>query len=597
MTMQHDVITNGSMLHEALKLNSDLGRHARKCSFSTNLTGRFYENNSMQSHKARAHRIAQMKTKRKQLEKSLLMEEKKIYFLEEELKKKVIERRRENEWNDLKDLSAIRIQCQVRKMLAIQKLELRKVDEQILNYVARFIQALFRGRRDRRNVQSLRLKIAKHKKEQLACTRLQTLQRKRIAYRILKEKQRQLVVKRYNCACKVQSIARGRLGRKICTNARKEKSAICIQCMYRVSKARKLKKERKRAIKTKKEKADRIPLHERRYSTYSVDARKVESARNIFSDESVSTGVHSFVKGRRRMSLVGLDISRKVESARNMFSDESVSTGVHSFVEGRRRMSLAGGDISRKVESARNIFSDESSSTGVRSFVEGRRSMSLVGGDISRKVESARNIFSDESSSTGVHSFVEGRRRVAVVGVDISQEIHCTSSRDDEGKRLPVLSLPVQTESRHDDSDSKASETSERSEKIWLARQRASLRARKLKEKCRIKEQLKAEQITSRKEELAKLEEKRRAVMKTMQMQRICNKDSTKVSTSRTCIKENQKQDQLHSKKNPRSSTVAEKRSGPSRSGLCDISQTEVSFCWDDEDFEENVKENENDLL
>jgi hypothetical protein len=539
MTMQHDVITNGSMLHEALKLNSDLGRHARRCSFSTNLTGRFYENSSMQSHKARAHRIAQMKSKRNRLEKSLLMEEKKIYFLEEELKKKVIERRRENERNDLMDLSAIRIQCQVRKMLAIQKLGLRKVEEQILNYVARFIQALFRGRRDRRHVQSLRLKIAKHKKEQLACTRLQTLQRKRIAYRILKEKQRQLVGKRYNCACKVQSIARGRLSRKICINARKErKSAICIQCMYRVSKARKLKKERKRAIKTKKEKADRIPLHERRYSTYSVDARKFESARNIFSDESISTGVHSFVEGRRRMSLVGGDITRKVESARNIFSDESLSTGP-----------------------------------------------------------------------------------VALVGVDILQEIHCTSSRDDEGKRLPVLSLPVQTEFRHDDSGSKASETSGKSEKILLARQRASLRARKLKEKCRIKEQLKAEQITSRKEELAKLEDKRRDVLKTMQMQRICKKDSTKVSSrtmqmqrickedstkvssSRTCSKENQKQDHLHSKKSLRTIAVAEKRSspvknsGPSRSGLCDISQTEVSFCWDDEDFEENVKENENDLL
>jgi len=528
--MHHDFITNGTMLHEALKLNSDLGRHARKCSFSTNLTGRFYENNSMQSHKARAHRIAQMKAKRKQLEKSLLMEEKKIYFLEEELKKKVTERSRENELNVLMDLSAIRIQCQVRKMLAMQKLELRKVEEQILNYVARFIQALCRGRRDRRNVQSLRLQIAKHEKEQLACTRLQSLQRKRIAYRILNEKQRQLAVKRFNCACKVQSIIRLRLGRKICANARKEKSAICIQCMYRVSKARKLKNERKRAIKKKKEKADRIPLHERRYSSYTVDARKVESMRRIFSDGSTSTGVHSFVEGRRRVSVAGVDISRKVESM--------------------------------------------------------------------------RRIFSDESTSTSVHSFVEGRRRVSVVGVDISQEIHCTSTRNDEGKRLPVLSLPVQTELRNDDSGSKASETSERSEKIWLARQRASLRARKLKEKYRIKEQLKAEQIITRKEELAKLEEKRRAVMKTMRSQRICNKDSTKVPTSRTCItKEDQKEDHLHSKEIPQTSTAAEKRSsavknsGPSRSGLCDISQTEVSFCWDDEDFEENIEENENDLL
>jgi len=48
--------------------------------------------------------------------------------------------------------------------------------------------------------------------------------------------------------------------------------------------------------------------------------------------------------------------------------------------------------------------------------------------------------------------------------------------------------------------------------------------------------------------------------MKTMQSQIICNKDSTKVPTSRTCItKEDRKQDHLHSKEIPQTSTAAEK--------------------------------------
>jgi hypothetical protein len=75
--MSQDVANADEILNEARVLNSELGRHVRKCSFSTHLSGRFYENHSLQSYKARAQRIAQMKAKRKQLEKFLVMEERK----------------------------------------------------------------------------------------------------------------------------------------------------------------------------------------------------------------------------------------------------------------------------------------------------------------------------------------------------------------------------------------------------------------------------------------------------------------------------------------------------------------------------------------
>ena len=70
-----------SFITQAKKINTDLGRHVRKCGFSNNLSGRFYTNASMQSHQARARRITQMQTKRKLLERSIKMEEKIILMV------------------------------------------------------------------------------------------------------------------------------------------------------------------------------------------------------------------------------------------------------------------------------------------------------------------------------------------------------------------------------------------------------------------------------------------------------------------------------------------------------------------------------------
>ena len=89
--MQNDITNVVTMLQEAKKLNNDLGRHVRRAAFSTHLTGRFYQNNSLESHKARSNRISKMKAERRKLEKFLELEEKKIKFLEERLYEKQME--------------------------------------------------------------------------------------------------------------------------------------------------------------------------------------------------------------------------------------------------------------------------------------------------------------------------------------------------------------------------------------------------------------------------------------------------------------------------------------------------------------------------
>ena len=317
--MSKDEMNYGAILQDARMLNSDLGRFVRKCNFSTNLSDRFYENNSMRSHKARAHRIAQMKAKRKQLERSLLMEEKKIQFLEDELRKKVHERRRDDNMKILMKLSAMKIQRHVRKMLAINRVEVMRIEGQIINYVLTFIQAAFRGKRDRSRVQNLRLQIAQHRKERLASIRIQSLRRRDIARRQLMQKRRSLVIKECNAASLIQAHFRGNASKEIVKSMRRNYAAIYIQSMCRAAIARRLRDAARIKAKTKKEKPRRIPLHERRYSIYTFDGNKdgnkdghKDDPRRRFTElASTAQKIQQFQeRTRRRTSVANLDVAR-----------------------------------------------------------------------------------------------------------------------------------------------------------------------------------------------------------------------------------------------------------------------------------------------
>lgn len=277
--MSQDAVNPDEILNEARILNSELGRHVRKCSFSTHLSGRFYANHSLQSNKIRAQRIAQMKAKRNELEKCLLMEEKKIRLLEEELKKKIEERKRENEMKIIMDRAATIIQCVVRRMLAINKVDLIKIEEQIMNYLAIFLQAVFRGRKARQYVQCIRQQLAQKQKEELASIRIQNFQRCRVARRLLAEARQQLGAKKVRSACIIQARMRGILARKLFLKLLKHHAAIIIQCFARRTMARELVRKRKLALEREKRRATpkRIPLYKKRYSAYSVDVTTIDT--------------------------------------------------------------------------------------------------------------------------------------------------------------------------------------------------------------------------------------------------------------------------------------------------------------------------------
>jgi len=509
--MSNDPMNSGAMLDDARKLNSDLGRHVRHCSFSTNLSGRFYQNSSMQLHVARAHRIAQMKGKRNQLEKSLLLEEKKIQFLEEQLRKKIEERRQEGEMKLLMEWSATKIQSHVRRVLAIGRVEVMTIEGHIVNYVVEFIQAMFRGRRERRHVHNLRLRIAQHRKEQFASIQIQSLRRRIAARRELIKRRRKMEMVLNNATCRIQACARGKSSRNVTMKTRRDLAAIRIQSMYRVMMARRDRYARKRALRKKKEKPERIPLHERRYSTYSMDGKKSDSLRR--------------------------------------FTELSTNVSIQQYNEGRRR-----------------------------------------------------------SSDVSIQQCNEGVRRSSLAGLEIIRAAHAATSPHEILQRPQ----PLPNQAQNDTVSISSSTTDGEGDKIRQARQRASIRAARQKKEGLKDKEKKLQRELTRKEELDRLEEKRRAILKQEVDAKKVMKNKVKAkakasdestdsaSNNRVCAAKEQENGVLSDESKIKGSTAtAEDASNVSQQGHSPRRRNlgiEMDFSCLDDDFDDDCIENEDDL-
>lgn len=300
--MQNDITNIVTMLQEAKRLNNDLGHHVRRASFSTHLSGRFYQNNSLGSYKARSNRVSKMKAERRKLEKFLELEEKKIKFLEERLYEHQMERRREEEKRMIETLSCIKVQSIFRRFSAYNKLQLLRVERDIKVYVILWLQSIFRGNRDRCIAQKLKCALARQRKEALSSIQIQTKMRQIIAKRRLSEKRQKYMIRRHNAARTIQALLRGHHGRRETTRRRQEFASIEIQRIYRGFLGRKLREKRR------KKKTKRIPLHERRYSSYGAAVTVEISRRGSISTKNTINGM---TDRKRRASLPGWDVLRK----------------------------------------------------------------------------------------------------------------------------------------------------------------------------------------------------------------------------------------------------------------------------------------------
>lgn len=302
---QHELNAR-STCNDALLLNSGLfGTHARSSSFSTHLAGRFYKNSTLAAHAARKKRAARMRAKKRELEQAIMLEERRAELLEERLRERKeqclrIQRKRQE--------AALDMQCWVRQRRARHKVDNIRRYQTAKNQISVFCQARYRGFNGREVAHKRRREVAQQQRENEASIRIQCASRSWRARKVIEAKRNKLEKQQYAGACTIQACVRMRQCRRLYLERLREKRLFVlkrqheactkIQSIHRRNIARQ-EADRRRAAKRRaaEEKPDpkpkRVPLHMRRYSTYSVAP--------VASIASIGAS-----KNRRRSSAIGL---------------------------------------------------------------------------------------------------------------------------------------------------------------------------------------------------------------------------------------------------------------------------------------------------
>eukprot|EP00984_Skeletonema_dohrnii_P013879 scaffold5807_cov114-Skeletonema_dohrnii-CCMP3373.AAC.5 len=309
---------SNSILREAQLINNDLGRHSVKCSFSTRLSGRFYQNCSLERHTMRRSRLSEMQSKRRRLERELVLEKRRVKLLGERLVE--MENAREFALDMIFAIQrgVLGLQALVRRRQAMKLLESMKHRVRMRQMIALFCQSRYRGWRGRLRAASTREYLRQQLMNKCATT-IQTFIRchsqRRVYLGMLLERQ----ILRDRSATSIQAAFRGhRMQRLYCEQMqRRQAAALAVQRAYRGMQgrrvAKRLREELARLRAETEEKPKRIPLHMRRYSTYgaSVNGSQSQQRRN-----SILT--------RRRGSI---DLTKTSQSAFNS-ANSSIDTRV-----------------------------------------------------------------------------------------------------------------------------------------------------------------------------------------------------------------------------------------------------------------------------
>jgi hypothetical protein len=263
-----------SMLRDARLINSDIGRHSVKCNFSARLTGRFYQNSSLERHTARKSRLVEMQAKKRRLEKELQLEEQRVKLLEERLHD--TERAREDAQELIFNLvrGMVRFQSLVRRKQSMTRFkDIRHVARMAI-LVAFHLQSRYRGWKGRSRADSIRHDLKQKLMNDSAVSIQASLRRhlQRKYYLGLLSQRNALSDK---SAAAIQALLRGKVARKMYLEemSRRQSAASNVQRVFR-GKLGRLEAERIRQLRLKKqsEKPKRVPLHLRRYSTYGSDS-------------------------------------------------------------------------------------------------------------------------------------------------------------------------------------------------------------------------------------------------------------------------------------------------------------------------------------
>lgn len=313
-----------SILTEARLINSDIGRHSVKCNFSTRLSGRFYQNSSLERNTARKSKLLEMQKRKRRLEQELHTEEQRVLLLEARLNETESCREDAHELIIVIGRGVVAFQTFVRRNQAVARYAVIKHQARSRTIVAIFLQSRYRGRKARLVVASIREELWQRMRHQSTiaiqtqCRRM--IQRKQ--YIDLLSRNRLLS---NQSASAIQAMLRGKMTRRmyLAEMARRESAAVNIQRVFRgklgwdeYSRLRQLWLE-------KQKKPKRVPLHMRRYSTYgNRSPRKMQK---------------KFVMTRRRSSVEDMSQFLKMKMSNEQDENDSVATTLTSLTHATDR--------------------------------------------------------------------------------------------------------------------------------------------------------------------------------------------------------------------------------------------------------------------
>ena len=253
-----------------------------------------------------------MRAKKRELEQAILLEERRAELLEERLRERKevclrIQLRRQQ--------AALELQCWVRKLAAMQSVGDVRCHQRAMNQIALFCQARYRGFKGREVACTRKREATQQKLEHDASVRIQCVARARRAKKIVEIERAELRQRQYAGACTIQALVREQQCQRRYNEMLQERqhqlhlqqheACTRIQSIHRRNFARQ-EADRRRAEKqrTAEEvpptKPKRVPLHMRRYSTYSV--AQVASIAVAATGTGSGTGA---IKSRRS-SVMGL---------------------------------------------------------------------------------------------------------------------------------------------------------------------------------------------------------------------------------------------------------------------------------------------------
>ena len=320
------------LMQVAARLNgSTMSSGGKSNNFTSNLHGRFYENNTMEGSKLkkRQKKLDELRKQKKRAQMDAKREKQKIEWMENRLAMQEERRRKKAEEEMKLELGAARLQGLQRRKKAIRRVNEMRFQASQMEKVALYFQSSFRGRLGRDRFDDKR-----GERDNLLVAKIQAIIRGKINFTKIARQQVFMIQRRNELASRIQKRHRGNAGRQRFREAVDRRiflSAARMQAMVRALRGRKLASIQKQFVEEKREIARRKALEEKLQAEAATKiqsitrrkqagkrvsiARDFRIARSVLKMQSVLRGKLGRERARRRKELLEEE-ERELEEAR-----------------------------------------------------------------------------------------------------------------------------------------------------------------------------------------------------------------------------------------------------------------------------------------